>query len=138
VRNSDDDFYGNTPTVTGPLFDDPPLGITLPDDLRQVYQLISTRSAGNPVSIAQIQAQTGHSERTVKGIVEQLVVEYRIKIGARRETPSGYFMITSAADLAAAVGPYKAQILAMWKRLRVLEERHALLELLGQLQLLED
>jgi hypothetical protein len=132
-----DDFYGNERTITGPLFqqDEVPLGGATGDE-KDVAKLISEhRGAANPISIARIRERLALSERQVKGIVERLVVDYRLKIGARREEPSGYFLICTSADLQAAVGPYKAQILAMWKRLRVLEEKQALRELLGQLRL---
>jgi|DewCreStandDraft_4_1066084.scaffolds.fasta_scaffold06909_17 hypothetical protein len=93
------------------------------------------RGRGNPISIARLRQLTGFSERQIKGIVEQLVVAHRIRIGARREDPAGYFMIETAEDLEAAVKPYRNQILAMWRRLRVLEQPHKLMELLGQLRL---
>ncbi len=93
------------------------------------------RGRGNPISIARLRQLTGFSERQIKGIVEQLVVAHRMRIGARREDPAGYFMIETAEDLEAAVKPYRNQILAMWRRLRVLEQTHKLMELLGQLRL---
>lgn len=93
------------------------------------------RGRGNPVSIARLRQLTGFSERQIKGIVEQLVVAHRMRIGARREDPAGYFMIETAEDLEAAVKPYRNQILAMWRRLRVLEQPNKLMELLGQLRL---
>ena len=141
-----DDLYGQAPTITGPLFDTPdpwplfahddkPLSGATQDELRVAGIIMEHAGSANPVSIAAIREQTGLSERQVKGVVERLVVEFRLKIGARREEPSGYFIICSASDQEAAVGPYKAQILAMWKRLRVLEAPHALRELLGQLRL---
>lgn len=93
------------------------------------------RGRGNPISIARLRQLTGFSERQIKGIVEQLVVAHRMRIGARREDPAGYFMIETAEDLEAAVKPYRNQILAMWRRLRVLEQPNKLMELLGQLRL---
>lgn len=93
------------------------------------------RGRGNPISIARLRQLTGFSERQIKGIVEQLVVAHRMRIGARREEPAGYFMIETAEDLEAAVKPYRNQILAMWRRLRVLEQPQRLSELLGQLRL---
>lgn len=93
------------------------------------------RGRGNPISIARLRQLTGLSERQIKGIVEQLVVAHGMRIGARREEPAGYFMIETAEDLAAAVKPYRNQILAMWRRLRVLEQPQRLRELLGQLRL---
>jgi hypothetical protein len=93
------------------------------------------RGRGNPISIARLRQLTGFSERQIKGLVEQLVVAHRMRIGARREDPAGYFMIETAEDLEAAVKPYRNQILAMWRRLRVLEKPQRLRELLGQLRL---
>jgi hypothetical protein len=87
----------------------------------------------HPISIACLAKSTGKSERDVKGVVEQLVVTHRMRIGGRREEPVGYFVIVDAEDLAAAVGAYRKQIFAMWRRLRVLLSRHELAELHGQL-----
>jgi hypothetical protein len=59
-----------------------------------------------------------------------------MQIGARREEPAGYFVIQNNEDLEAAVGPYKSQILAMVRRLRVLEpSQHSRLEFLGKIRL---
>lgn len=93
------------------------------------------RGRDNPISIARLRQLTGFSERQIKGLVEQLVVAHRMRIGASREEPAGYFMIETAEDLEAAVKPYRNQILAMWRRLRVLEQPQRLRELLGQLRL---
>jgi hypothetical protein len=88
---------------------------------------------GNPVSIARLKMATGWSEREIKGIVEQLVVTHRMKIGGKRSEPVGYFVVADREDLEAAVRPYRDQIIAMWRRLRVLLGPHALRELHGQL-----
>jgi hypothetical protein len=74
----------------------------------------------------------GKNDRDVRGIVEQLVVTHRMRIGASAD---GYYMIVDAEDLEAAIARPKAQIFAMWRRLRVVMEPHALAELHGQLQL---
>ena len=101
---------------------------------RVVAEIIwSHQGRKNPISIATLCASVGKKERDIKGIVEQLVVAHRARIGARREDPAGYFVIDDAEDLAAAVGPYRAQIFAMWRRLRVLLSKHELAELHGQL-----
>lgn len=87
----------------------------------------------HPISIAALRAATGWSDREIKGIVEQLVVTHRMKIGGRRGDPGGYFLVVDLEDQAAAVRPLKGQTFAMWRRLRVLEEPHALREMAGQL-----
>jgi hypothetical protein len=89
----------------------------------------------NPISIAKLRELTGVGERTIKDIVEQLVVSHKVPIGGRREEPVGYFIIENAEDQAAAAGPYKSQILAMLRRLRVLESPEGMREFLGQLRL---
>lgn len=96
------------------------------------------RGRGNPISIAeiiQVSGVEGLSDRTVKGVVEQLVVTHRCRIGARRDDPSGYFWVVDAEDQAAAVAPYKAQILSMLRRLRVLDSAEDYRVFLGQMAL---
>lgn len=137
----DAEVYG-LPTVSGPLFSTPKESPFSRSSVRpnQEETLIGSliwkhRGRANPISIARLHELTGLSDRQVKGIVEQLVVTHKIRIGGRREEPAGYFIIESAEDLESAVKPYKAQIIAMWRRLRVLEAPQALKELLGQLKL---
>lgn len=91
------------------------------------------RGRSNPISIAMLSRATGRNDREIKGIVEQLVVTHRMMIGASRGELNGYFVVVDAEDLEAAVRPYRDQILAMWRRLRVLMEPHGLRELHGQL-----
>lgn len=95
------------------------------------------RGRNNPISIAMLTKATGWNERDIKGIVEQLVVTHRVRIGGRRGDPVGYFVIVDLEDLEMAVRPYRDQIFAMWRRLRVLLEPHTLRELHGQLALKE-
>lgn len=87
----------------------------------------------NPISIAMLSKATGRTEREIKGIVEQLVVTHRMRIGGRRGEPVGYFVVVDLEDLETAVRPYRDQIFAMWRRLRVLLSPHALAEMAGQL-----
>jgi hypothetical protein len=141
MQHDDSDFYG-MPTIGGPLFEaleDTPFARSPVRPAKEealVGGLIwKHRGRSNPVSIARLRELTGLSERQVKGVVEQLVTTHKMRIGGRREEPSGYFMVESAEDLDAAVKPYKAQIIAMWRRLRVLEAPQGLKELLGQLKL---
>jgi hypothetical protein len=139
-KYSEDDYYSGTPGIRGPLFEsDTPFSRSTvqpaPDEALVAALIWQHRGRANPISIARLRQLTGFSERQIKGLVEQLVVTHKMRIGGRREEPAGYFIIETAEDQAAAVGPYKSQILAMWKRLRVLEQPHALRELLGQLRL---
>jgi hypothetical protein len=96
------------------------------------------RGRTNPISIAEIirlAGVEGLTDRTVKGVVEQLVVTHRCRIGARRDEPCGYYWIVDAEDQAAAVSPYKAQILSMLRRLRVLDSHEDYRAFVGQLAL---
>jgi hypothetical protein len=106
---------------------------------RVIAEIIWThRGRKNPISIDMLSRSVGRDERTVKGVVEQLVVTHGLKIGgSRAEAGGGYFVVVDAEDLEAAVRPYRSQILAMWRRLRVLCEAHALRELHGQLTIEE-
>ncbi len=91
---------------------------------------------GNPISIARlIETFPEFTVRKVKETVEQLVVTHRCRIGARRGDPEGYFWVVDAEDQAAAVKPYRAQIIAMLRRLRVLDSPEDYREFVGQLQL---
>jgi hypothetical protein len=93
------------------------------------------RGRAAAVKLAVLMHITGKNERDVRGIVEQLVVTHRMRIGASAD---GYYMIVDAEDLEAAIARPKSQIFAMWRRLRVLLEPHALRELHGQLGLGEE
>lgn len=126
-------------TVRGPLFDQSPFDRSQMDptnEERRVADLIwRHRGRNNPITIAQITEATSLEAREIKAIVAELVVSHKMRIGGRREAPVGYFVIEDAADLEAAVKPFKGQILAMWKRLRVLEDPQELAKLRGQLTL---
>lgn len=131
-------MYGQPePGISGPLFDDDPFGESIAEPSHEeihVARLIwKHRGRNNPVSIAKLRENTGYSERQIKDLVAQLVVNHRLKIGARREEPAGYFVIESCEDLAAAVGPYKAQIHAMLRRLRALETPEAVRQFVQKL-----
>jgi hypothetical protein len=89
----------------------------------------------NAISIEQLTELTKLGARGVKEVVEQLRLAHRCRIGANRQEPYGYFWIVDAADHAAAVAAYRAQILSMWRTLQVLDDDTSLRELLGQLKL---
>jgi hypothetical protein len=129
---------GDFASIAGPLFAQEASGPELKEYAttaeRVVAEIISQHQGrGNPISIAKLGACTGKSEREIKGIVEQLVVTHRMKIGGRRGDPAGYFVVVDADDLEMAVRPYRDQIFAMLRRLRVLMAPLAYRELKGQL-----
>lgn len=135
----DDMYDGRAKTITGPLFEASPAlflqSKPTPAETLVAGLIWKHRGRNNSIALARIQELTGFSVRHIKDIVEQLVVTHKLQIGGRRDDPVGYFMIQDADDQATAVGPYKSQILAMFKRLRVLEAPHRLREFLGQLKL---
>jgi hypothetical protein len=137
-RHTDAEDYAGA----GPLFEQPeegPFGRSkLPPTAleRDIAERIwRHRGRANAISIARLTQETGLSDRTIKQQVETLVDTHRMRIGGYREDPAGYAIIETAEDLAAAVGPYKAQALAMLRRLRVLESPEGWREFLGQLRL---
>jgi hypothetical protein len=105
-----------------------------PDPLERVIAAVIWRHRGraNAISAAHLTKITGKDDRTVRAIVEQLVITHRILIGG---SSAGYYIIVDAADLEADVARRKAQIFATWRRLRVLLEPHQLAHLHGQLLL---
>lgn len=138
MRRDAEDF-GVKPAagITGPLFEGPFARSRFdPTALEAaIAEMVWPRRRECPVSIAGITAATGAEARAVKEAVENLVACHRCMIGARRGEPAGYFWIVSAEDQVAAVGPYKAQILAMLRRLRVLDSPEDYCAFIGQLPL---
>ncbi len=141
-----DDFGQRTErTVNGPLFGARPgaadgpfaRSLVVPDAHETVVAAMIWRHQGRekPIALASLVTAVGLSEREVKAIVEQLVVTHKMRIGARRAEPWGYFIVVDAADLKVAVAPYQHQIFSMWQRLRVLLSAPELRELLGQLRI---
>jgi len=141
MTHHDTDFPAAAP---GPLFAQPadPFARSRtkpsPDEVLVASLIWRHRGRRNPIRIAKLKELTGFSERQIKGIVEQLVVTHKLRIGGSREEPAGYFIIETEEDLRVAAGPYRSQILAMLRRLRVLEDPHSLREFLGQLRLEAD
>lgn len=135
-----DDFQQRT--IAGPLFEANPFEDSpskpSPDELLLGSFIWKQKGRANPISIARLRELTSFSERQIKGIVEQLVVTHKLKIGARREEPVGYFMIVDATDQETAVRTFRNQIIAMWRRLRVIDDRRSLREFHGQLTLDEE
>jgi hypothetical protein len=143
-RTTPSGYFGE---VTEPLFDQAGAAPSLfaaskvaPSAKERMVAEIVWRHQGraNPISINTLCKSTGYSEREIKGIVEQLVVTHRLRIGGKRGEPVGYFVVVDLEDLEAAVRPYRDQIFAMWRRLAVLMERHALAEMAGQLAMRAD
>jgi hypothetical protein len=140
-RRFEDDMVAAPPSIDGPLFKlENPFAdsqIAHTDNEELIAELICHRKGrARPISIHDIKALTGLSDRSVKEVVEQLRITHRMPIGASRHNDNpGYFWIVDAEDRAAAVEPYKRQIITMWRTLRVLDSTEGARELLGQLRL---
>ena len=92
------------------------------------------KGRANPVSVKTLEKILGASERTVKGIKQQLIVTHKMRIGAlRAKENAGYFVIVDKGDLVVTVAAYQGQIIEMWRVLRVLLDQHELRQLHGQL-----
>lgn len=142
-RAGDSEDFG-TPDLAGTLWADAVAEISgpfvrskvTPTAEERVMAEVIWRHQGraNPISIAVLCKVMGKSERTVKGLKQQLIVTHRMRIGARREPPAGYFVIVDKEDLALTVSAYQGQVIEMWRVLRVLLEGHELRRLHGQLE----
>lgn len=137
-RAGEDDVYGKPAGEDLPLFAAVDLfadSVMEPTELeRLVGGLIAQhRGRKNAIALRSLMDVTGKDERHVRGVVEQLIVSHRWRIGAALQAPSGYYMIETAEDLEMAVGTYRSQIFTMLRRLRVLMAPHQVRELLGQM-----
>jgi hypothetical protein len=88
----------------------------------------------NPIPLARLKEIAGVDERAIKGVVADLIDGHKMRIGARREEPAGYFMMCDGEDIQAGTGAYRAQFISMARRLRVLDPE-GMPELFGQLSL---
>lgn len=99
------------------------------------------RGHEHPISISEIITTAAlpglQTERDVKAVVAELVLAHRCRIGSKRDQPSGYFWIVDAEDEHVAVAQYRAQLIQMGRRLRVIASDTAYREAIGQLNLLE-
>jgi hypothetical protein len=120
--------------MAGPFADSPER--PRPEEVLVAGLIWPHKGRTDPISIARLHELTKLSERDIKDVVEQLVITHHMKIGARRHEPFGYFFIEDAEDLAVAIGPYKAQVMAMLRRLKVLDSAHGRCEFAGQIRLL--
>jgi hypothetical protein len=125
--NDAEDYAGAAAAL--PLFDEPgPFSFAdgTPEPMERMVGELIWRHRGrmHAVTIADVMRRLGvKSERTVKGYVETLVMKHHMLIGGSRDRDGGggYYIICDAEDLAAAVGPYQAQIETMQKRVAALE-----------------
>jgi hypothetical protein len=72
------------------------------------------------------------SEREIKDAARSLVVDFKVRIGASRSKPVGYFLIISAKEARETARPYISEIRELARRVRVLLDPHDLAEFAGQ------
>ncbi len=78
------------------------------------------------------------TEREIKDAIRSLVVDFKVRIGASRQKPAGYFLITNSQEARESAQTYIAEIKKLAQRVRVLLDPHELAELAGQLRLDRD
>jgi hypothetical protein len=72
------------------------------------------------------------TEREIKDAARSLVVDFKVRVGASRGKPGGYFLVTTAEEARDAASPYISEIRQLARRVRVLLDPHDLGELSGQ------
>jgi hypothetical protein len=72
------------------------------------------------------------TEREIKNAIRSLVVDFKVRIGASRSKPFGYFFITTPQEARDAAHLYISEIRELARRVRVLLDPHDLGELEGQ------
>lgn len=86
------------------------------------------------VQLAELCELVKLDQRKVKDLMRSLVVDFKVRIGASRTQPYGYYLITTAEEAKEAAHVYWSEVRELIKRARVLEDRHFVLERLGQLR----
>jgi len=72
------------------------------------------------------------TEREIKDAARSLVVDFKVRIGASRSKPFGYFLVTTAEEARETAHPYISEIRELARRVRVLLDPHDLGDLAGQ------
>jgi hypothetical protein len=72
------------------------------------------------------------TEREIKDAIRSLVVDFKVRIGASRSKPFGYFFVTTPQEARDAAHLYISEIRELARRVRVLLDPHDLSELEGQ------
>jgi hypothetical protein len=103
--------------------------------------LLFHQGALNAICLRDLMGKLDHvltpipTEREIKDAVRGLVVDFKVRIGASRSRPAGYFLITSSEEARDSALPYISEIRQLARRVRVLLDPHDLAELAGQLRL---
>jgi hypothetical protein len=87
------------------------------------------------IPLNELCVRTGLQEREAKNLMRSLVVDYGVRIGAARQQPYGYYLVTTAEEAKEAAQVYESEIRELARRVRVLRGTHFVAELLGQIRL---
>jgi hypothetical protein len=110
--------------------------LPLTEDQRRLLIVLRSHSGRQrAIPLAIICEQTKLGEREVKNLMRSLVVDFKVRIGAARTQPNGYYLITNAEEAREAAQVYESEIVELAKRVRVLRGKHFMAELLGQLRI---
>ena len=101
-------------------------------------RLLSRLGAHNAIPLRSLLQITGSDAREIKDAIRSLVVDFKVRVGASRGDPPGYYLITSAEEARATSQPYISEIRQLVRRIRVLLDPHDMAELVGQLLLEEE
>jgi hypothetical protein len=118
------------------------LKLSLSDDEKRVLSLIRyRRGAASAITIAEMQRGMAGaagdilSDRQIKQIVRTLRLNFRLPVGSNKGGMGGYFIMLSDEDHAILAAQILDQVRAEIEVLRAVSSPHAVLTLLGQLQL---
>lgn len=117
-----------------------PFAFPVNDQQRELLRLLRfRRGMAKAVSIAEITARTGMNARLVKDLIRSLVVDYRVPIGASRDSETGgYYLVMTPAEAEDTARPYIREGVAMFRRAQVFLGTRAILDLRGQLAIEEE
>lgn len=115
---------------------DGPVPIRATKEQRMLLQVLRYHfGRPNAIPLAEICARTKLGEREVKNLMRSLVVDFKVRIGAARTQPFGYYLVTNADEAKEAAQVYESEIVELARRVRVLRGAHFTAELLGQLRM---
>ncbi len=114
-----------------------PRGLTLDDQEKAVLRRLRyRRGVINAINIRDLEQATGIGPRSLKEIVRNLRMNFRVPIGSSKNAAKGgYFIIVSNDDRAIWINDVLSQIRAEVAVLRAAAGHQAGLELLGQLMI---
>lgn len=112
-----------------------PRSMTLEHDEKRVLQLLRFhRGLAKALPIRELQLGTGLGPRTIKEIVRNLRLSFRLPIGSsKRGGEGGYYVMVTAEDEAAWVNDVLSQVRAELAVVRAAVRKSESLERIGQL-----